>query len=340
MNKINKGDSFSNTFRKLAPPKLPPRVKVPTSLFEGHPSEYGLLKGEKTPEPDSLSKEDIARRTGVDWNNPEWIISSIKKDGKSFAFQKVPTDVMTPEIANLAVGTDPFWIKYLRKDLITKNLCNIATQKYPELADFCNEFMVESVIVDSDKEESVEDLEESSTSPKGVAADYMETLIKAKSFDVPKFGTVTDIKKVLSMPGMIVASGKVNNMYCNFATDKIGNDLYLTIQCDDDSEDTFSVKDIVVDGLSGEEREETEVLPLKEDTGMNGYIAFYKGKRYELYANSKYEAQKKAAEFFKAKKSYEVNVELAEVNEKDITHIATEAVIPEKTNKLADRYKK
>ena len=45
---------------------------------------------------------------------------------------------------------------------------------------------------------------------------------------------------------------------------------------------------------------------------MNGYIAMYKGKKLEVYASTIYEAQKKAAEMFKAKKSYEVAVYLCE----------------------------
>lgn len=57
---------------------------------------------------------------------------------------------------------------------------------------------------------------------------------------------------------------------------------------------------------------------------MNGYIAFYKGKKLEVYAASSYEAQQKAAALFKAKKSYEVTVMLAEKNGQQVTHIATE----------------
>lgn len=48
--------------------------------------------------------------------------------------------------------------------------------------------------------------------------------------------------------------------------------------------------------------------------GKNGYVAFYKGKRIEVYADTKYEAQLKAAKIFNAKKSYDVNVALAEVD--------------------------
>jgi biotin synthase-related radical SAM superfamily protein len=45
---------------------------------------------------------------------------------------------------------------------------------------------------------------------------------------------------------------------------------------------------------------------------MNGYIAIYKGKRAEVYAETSLEAQKKAAEVLKARKQYEVSVYLAE----------------------------
>ena len=55
---------------------------------------------------------------------------------------------------------------------------------------------------------------------------------------------------------------------------------------------------------------------------MYGYIAFYKGKRIEVYANTSYEAQQKAAALFKAKKSYEVSVMLAEKDGQAVTHTA------------------
>lgn len=55
---------------------------------------------------------------------------------------------------------------------------------------------------------------------------------------------------------------------------------------------------------------------------MNGYIAFYRGKKLEVFADTSYEAQKKAAAIFKAKKSYEVTVMLAEKNGQQVTHTA------------------
>lgn len=56
--------------------------------------------------------------------------------------------------------------------------------------------------------------------------------------------------------------------------------------------------------------------------GKNGYVAFYKGKRIEVYADTSYEAQKKAADIFKAKKSWDVHVVLAEVGGKPYVHTA------------------
>lgn len=46
---------------------------------------------------------------------------------------------------------------------------------------------------------------------------------------------------------------------------------------------------------------------------MRYYCAFYKGRTYNLTANSSYEAQCLAAKYFKAKKSYEVAVVLSDV---------------------------
>jgi len=55
---------------------------------------------------------------------------------------------------------------------------------------------------------------------------------------------------------------------------------------------------------------------------MNGYIAFYKGKRIEVYADTKYNAQQEAAKQFKAKKSYDVTVVLAEKDGQEVIHTA------------------
>lgn len=45
---------------------------------------------------------------------------------------------------------------------------------------------------------------------------------------------------------------------------------------------------------------------------MNGYKAFYKGKEVEVYADTSYQAQQKAAVIFKAKKRHEVDVYICE----------------------------
>jgi hypothetical protein len=56
--------------------------------------------------------------------------------------------------------------------------------------------------------------------------------------------------------------------------------------------------------------------------GDHGYVAFYKGKKMDVYATSSYAAQKKAAAAFGAKKSYEVNVVLAEKPDgSQVTHV-------------------
>ena len=53
---------------------------------------------------------------------------------------------------------------------------------------------------------------------------------------------------------------------------------------------------------------------------MNGYKAFYKGKSVEVYADTSHDAQKKAAEIFKAKKVYDVVVVICEKDGKQVTH--------------------
>jgi hypothetical protein len=55
---------------------------------------------------------------------------------------------------------------------------------------------------------------------------------------------------------------------------------------------------------------------------MNGYKAFYKGKTLEVYAETSYEAQQKAALLFKAKKSYDVSVVLCEKDNAQVVHTA------------------
>ena len=53
---------------------------------------------------------------------------------------------------------------------------------------------------------------------------------------------------------------------------------------------------------------------------LNGYVCFYKQKKTEVYAKTSYEAQQKAAAFFKARKQYEVTVVLAEKGGAPVIH--------------------
>jgi len=52
---------------------------------------------------------------------------------------------------------------------------------------------------------------------------------------------------------------------------------------------------------------------------MRPYIALYRNKRVEVYAESSYKAQQAAAKIFGARKRYDVTVMLA-----DVTHIAVD----------------
>jgi len=54
----------------------------------------------------------------------------------------------------------------------------------------------------------------------------------------------------------------------------------------------------------------------------NGYLALYKNKQIEVYAESSYKAQLEAAKQFKAKNSYEVSVYLCEKDCKQIYQTA------------------
>lgn len=60
--------------------------------------------------------------------------------------------------------------------------------------------------------------------------------------------------------------------------------------------------------------------------GSCGYVAFYQGKRLEVYADTSFQAQQRAAAHWKVKerKRYEVSVILAEKNGETVTHIPTE----------------
>lgn len=57
---------------------------------------------------------------------------------------------------------------------------------------------------------------------------------------------------------------------------------------------------------------------------MNGYVAFYRGKRIVVHAESAIKARDKAWEIFRAKKAYEVTVVLAEKDGQQVTHTAVD----------------
>ncbi len=57
---------------------------------------------------------------------------------------------------------------------------------------------------------------------------------------------------------------------------------------------------------------------------MNTYHAFFHGKQIEVEAETSYDAQKKAVEIFKAKKSYQVTVVVVAVDGKQVSHNTAE----------------
>ena len=57
---------------------------------------------------------------------------------------------------------------------------------------------------------------------------------------------------------------------------------------------------------------------------MFGYVCFYRGERIEVRALRSFDAQEIAAKIFKAKKSWEVAVRLAEKpNGEEVVHVPT-----------------
>ena len=60
---------------------------------------------------------------------------------------------------------------------------------------------------------------------------------------------------------------------------------------------------------------------------MNTYKAFYRGRTIEVTAETSYKAQLKAAEQFKARKSFEVTVILLAVGNREVIH-APESILP------------
>jgi len=61
-----------------------------------------------------------------------------------------------------------------------------------------------------------------------------------------------------------------------------------------------------------------------EQSSMNGYIGYYKGKKFETYAMTTLEAQRKIAADNKIKKPYEITIMLAEKGGEVVYHSTAE----------------
>lgn len=59
-----------------------------------------------------------------------------------------------------------------------------------------------------------------------------------------------------------------------------------------------------------------------ENNNVNGYICFYRGKRLEVHAATTLAAQTEAARRFKARRTFEVSVHLAELGGKPYVNVA------------------
>ena len=56
---------------------------------------------------------------------------------------------------------------------------------------------------------------------------------------------------------------------------------------------------------------------------LNGYVCFHKGRRFEIYSDTSYNAQQLCAKINKIKKPSEITVVLAEKNGETVIHTAT-----------------
>jgi hypothetical protein len=57
---------------------------------------------------------------------------------------------------------------------------------------------------------------------------------------------------------------------------------------------------------------------------MNGYVGFYRGKRFEVQSDSTYHAQMLIAKQYKIKKTWEITIMLAEKDGEPVVHTATD----------------
>jgi hypothetical protein len=98
--------------------------------------------------------------------------------------------------------------------------------------------------------------------------------------------------------------------------DRNEEDLYTAKNSKGVSLNAYNLEDLKkqIDGQAKDSKTKDE----------NGYVCLYKGERKEIYANSTYEAQQKAAKEFGAKNSYEVAVKLAEKNGEPVVHKAVD----------------
>ena len=75
----------------------------------------------------------------------------------------------------------------------------------------------------------------------------------------------------------------------------------------------------LLDKFKGDDDDDDDKKDKK--AALNGYIAIYKGKKIEVQAKSSYEAQQIAAKQFRARKTYDVTVVLAEKGGQQVTHM-------------------
>jgi len=82
----------------------------------------------------------------------------------------------------------------------------------------------------------------------------------------------------------------------------------------------FSGYRLVIDGVDYEFASSTKEQGGPIGTGKNTYVAFYKGKKIDVKADTSHAAQQTAAQHFKAKKSYDVNVVLGMLGDEEVVH--------------------
>ena len=158
------------------------------------------------------------------------------------------------------------------------------------------------VITRIDGENDIEGVDE-----KGVLSSFTLTGIVEiiKKGSAPKFSEDQTVYEIGSDKPMVVEYIFSTTKKPLHGGEKIISYSYVVKGGDSFNEDELSSTPIGSDKL----------IEPKMETKLSPYIAFYKGKKYELRAESKYKAVQEAAKYFKAKKTYEVTVELATEDE-------------------------